>query len=381
MTGVRDLSIIASPPVDRRAIETYVFPNDPLVIRESILRERHRGGQTFYVVPRIADIDDIEAFIRDTIPEVNFITVHGQMPSKQIEDRINDFYSGNYDVLLSTTIIESGLDIPNANTLIVHRADIFGLSQLYQIRGRVGRSKVKAYAYLTYKDKKILGEKAKKRLEVLQSLDSLGAGFNLASYDLEIRGSGNLLGEEQSGQIKEVGIELYQNMLEETIEDLRNNSIQNSDKQWSPKISLPLAVLIPDDYIPDLTSRMEIYKRLSLITDENETNQIAAELIDRFGKLPSEVETLIDTIELKALCKTVNIEKIDCGEKGYSIKFRNNKFSNPEDLISYITYHKGNFSIRPDERIFVKFKKKETSIIDNIKSTVLDLKDIISMKS
>ena len=186
---------------------------------------------------------------------------------------------------------------------------------------------------MTYKDKKILGEKAKKRLEVLQSLDSLGAGFNLASYDLEIRGSGNLLGEEQSGQIKEVGIELYQNMLEETIEDLRNNSIQNSDKQWSPKISLPLAVLIPDDYIPDLTSRMEIYKRLSLITDENETNQIAAELIDRFGKLPSEVETLIDTIELKALCKTVNIEKIDCGEKGYSIKFRNNKFSNPEGVV------------------------------------------------
>ena len=381
MTGVRDLSIIASPPVDRRAIETYVFPNDPLVIRESILRERHRGGQTFYVVPRIADIDDIEAFIRETIPEVNFITVHGQMPSKQIEDRINDFYSGNYDVLLSTTIIESGLDIPNANTLIVHRADIFGLSQLYQIRGRVGRSKVKAYAYLTYKDKKILGEKAKKRLEVLQSLDSLGAGFNLASYDLEIRGSGNLLGEEQSGQIKEVGIELYQNMLEETIEDLRNNSIQNIDKQWSPKISLPLAVLIPDDYIPDLTTRMEIYKRLSLISDESETNQIAAELIDRFGKLPSEVETLIDTIDLKALCRTVNIEKIDCGEKGYLIKFRDNKFSNPEDLISYITYHKDNFSIRPDERIFVKFKKKEISIIDNIKSTVMDLKDIILMKS
>ena len=259
MTGVRDLSIIASPPIDRRAIETYVFPNDPLVVKEALLRERHRGGQSFYVVPRISDIEDIEEYFKEFIPEINYITVHGQMPSKQIEDRINDFYMGSYDVLISTTIIESGLDIPNANTLIIHRSDMFGLSQLYQIRGRVGRSKVKAYAYLTYKEHKKLGKKALKRLEVLQSLDSLGAGFNLASYDLEIRGSGNLLGEEQSGQIKEVGIELYQNMLEETIDELKNTTQKNKNNQWSPKISLPLSILIPEDYISDLTIRMEIY--------------------------------------------------------------------------------------------------------------------------
>ena len=372
MTGVRDLSIIASPPIDRRAIETYVFPNDPLVVKEALLRERHRGGQSFYVVPRISDIEDIEEYFKEFIPEINYITVHGQMPSKQIEDRINDFYMGSYDVLISTTIIESGLDIPNANTLIIHRSDMFGLSQLYQIRGRVGRSKVKAYAYLTYKEHKKLGKKALKRLEVLQSLDSLGAGFNLASYDLEIRGSGNLLGEEQSGQIKEVGIELYQNMLEETIDELKNTTQKSKNNQWSPKISLPLSILIPEDYISDLTIRMEIYKRLSSIILEEEIDEIAAELIDRFGSLPQEVETLIDTIGLKNLCKKTNIEKIDCGNNGFLISFKNNTFSNPAELIKYINNKKNYISIRPDQRLFVKFNEQKENLIDYIKSIVND---------
>ena len=377
MTGVRDLSIIASPPIDRRAIETYVFPNDPLVVKEALLRERHRGGQSFYVVPRISDIEDIEEYFKEFIPEINYITVHGQMPSKQIEDRINDFYMGSYDVLISTTIIESGLDIPNANTLIIHRSDMFGLSQLYQIRGRVGRSKVKAYAYLTYKEHKKLGKKALKRLEVLQSLDSLGAGFNLASYDLEIRGSGNLLGEEQSGQIKEVGIELYQNMLEETIDELKNTTQKNKNNQWSPKISLPLSILIPEDYISDLTIRMEIYKRLSSIILEEEIDEIAAELIDRFGSLPQEVETLIDTIGLKNLCKKTNIEKIDCGNNGFLISFKNNTFSNPEELIKYINNKKNFISIRSDQRLFVKFKEQKENLIDYIKSIVNDFLKMI----
>ena len=377
MTGVRDLSIIASPPIDRRAIETYVFPNDPLVVKEALLRERHRGGQSFYVVPRISDIEDIEEYFKEFIPEINYITVHGQMPSKQIEDRINDFYMGSYDVLISTTIIESGLDIPNANTLIIHRSDMFGLSQLYQIRGRVGRSKVKAYAYLTYKEHKKLGKKALKRLEVLQSLDSLGAGFNLASYDLEIRGSGNLLGEEQSGQIKEVGIELYQNMLEETIDELKNTTQKNKNNQWSPKISLPLSILIPEDYISDLTIRMEIYKRLSSIILEEEIDEIAAELIDRFGSLPQEVETLIDTIGLKNLCKKTNIEKIDCGNNGFLISFKNNTFSNPVELIKYINNKKNYISIRSDQRLFVKFKEQKENLIDYIKSIVNDFLKMI----
>lgn len=377
MTGVRDLSIIASPPIDRRAIETYVFPNDPLVVKEALLRERYRGGQSFYVVPRVSDIEDIEEYLKEFVPEINYITVHGQMPSKQIEDRINDFYMGSYDVLISTTIIKSGLDIPNANTLIIHRSDMFGLSQLYQIRGRVGRSKVKAYAYLTYKEHKKLGKKALKRLEVLQSLDSLGAGFNLASYDLEIRGSGNLLGEEQSGQIKEVGIELYQNMLEETIEELKNTNQKINNNQWSPKISLPLSVLIPEDYISDLTIRMEIYKRLSSISIEEEIDEIAAELIDRFGSLPREVETLIDTIGLKNLCKQTNIEKIDCGKNGFLISFKNNTFSNPTELVKYINSNKNYISIRSDQRLFVKLDQEKEDIIDYIKSIVMDFVKMI----
>ena len=266
---------------------------------------------------------------------------------------------------------------PNANTLIIHRSDMFGLSQMYQIRGRVGRSKVKAYAYLTYKEHKKLGKNAAKRLEVLQSLDSLGAGFNLASYDLEIRGSGNLLGEEQSGQIKEVGIELYQNMLEETIDELKNTDHSNISNQWSPKISLPLSVLIPEDYISDLTIRMEIYKRLSSISIEKEIDEIAAELIDRFGKLPQEVETLIDTIDLKNLCKKTNIEKIDCGKNGFSIGFRDNIFQNPTGLVEYINIRKEYISIRQDQRLFVKFSDDNLSIISYIKSLILDLLKII----
>ena len=255
--------------------------------------------------------------------------------------------------------------------------DRFGLSQMYQIRGRVGRSKVKAYAYLTYKEHKKLGKNAAKRLEVLQSLDSLGAGFNLASYDLEIRGSGNLLGEEQSGQIKEVGIELYQNMLEETIDELKNTDQSNISNQWSPKISLPLSVLIPEDYISDLTIRMEIYKRLSSISIEKEIDEIAAELIDRFGKLPQEVETLIDTIDLKNLCKKTNIEKIDCGKNGFSIGFRDNIFQNPTGLVEYINIRKEYISIRQDQRLFVKFSDDNLSIISYIKSLILDLLKII----
>ena len=254
---------------------------------------------------------------------------------------------------------------------------MFGLSQMYQIRGRVGRSKVKAYAYLTYKEHKKLGKNAAKRLEVLQSLDSLGAGFNLASYDLEIRGSGNLLGEEQSGQIKEVGIELYQNMLEETIDELKNTDQSNISNQWSPKISLPLSVLIPEDYISDLTIRMEIYKRLSSISIEKEIDEIAAELIDRFGKLPQEVETLIDTIDLKNLCKKTNIEKIDCGKNGFSIGFRDNIFQNPTGLVEYINIRKEYISIRQDQRLFVKFSDDNLSIISYIKSLILDLLKII----
>ena len=234
MTGVRELSIIATPPVDRLAVRTFVSPFDALIVREALLRERYRGGQSFYVCPRIEDLDEAAAFLRQNVPEAKFVIAHGQMAASELEDKIGAFYDGKYDILLSTSIVESGLDIPTANTLIVHRADMFGLAQLYQLRGRVGRSKTRAYAIFTVPAGKPLTPQAEKRLKVLQSLDTLGAGFQLASHDLDIRGAGNLLGDEQSGHIKEVGYELYQQMVQDAVERLKSGLEEPAQEMWSP---------------------------------------------------------------------------------------------------------------------------------------------------
>ena len=296
LTGVRDLSIIGTPPVDRLAIRTYVSEFDTVTLREALLREHYRGGQSFFVVPRISDLPEIEEWLKDQVPEVSVVVAHGQMAAGQLDDKMNAFYDGKFDVLLATTIVESGLDIPTANTMIVHRADMFGLAQLYQIRGRVGRSKARAYAYLTTKPRQKLTPQAEKRLRVLGSLDSLGAGFTLASQDLDIRGAGNLLGEEQSGHIREVGYELYQSMLEEAIAKIKAGEMEGlteADDQWAPQINLGVPVLIPEDYVPDLDVRLGLYRRLSSLTTKVELEGFAAELIDRFGKLPREVNTLV----------------------------------------------------------------------------------------
>ena len=246
LTGVRELSLITTPPVDRLAVRTYISPFDPMIIRDALRRERYRGGQSFYVAPRIADLDEIADFLREAVPELTFARATGQLAPSELEDVMTAFYDGKYDVLLSTAIVESGLDLPNANTLIVHRADMFGLAQLYQLRGRVGRSKARAYAYFTIPVGKALSEAADKRLKVLQSLDTLGAGFSLASHDLDIRGAGNLLGEEQSGHIREVGFELYQSMLEEAVASMKGGDLEGATEQWSPTISLGTSVLIPE---------------------------------------------------------------------------------------------------------------------------------------
>ncbi|KIZ46480.1 transcription-repair coupling factor, partial [Rhodopseudomonas palustris] len=252
LSGVRELSIIASPPVDRLAVRTFIAPHDPLMIREALLRERYRGGQAFYVVPRIEDLAGVKDFLDKHVPEMKVAVAHGQMPPTVIEDIMTAFYDGKYDVLLSTTIVESGLDIPSANTLIVHRADMFGLAQLYQLRGRVGRSKLRAYALFTLPAQQKVTAQAERRLKVLQSLETLGAGFQLASHDLDIRGAGNLLGEEQSGHIKEVGFELYQSMLEEAILNLKAGVVEPVADRWSPQITIGMPVLIPEDFVADL---------------------------------------------------------------------------------------------------------------------------------
>ncbi|MCK9553872.1 TRCF domain-containing protein, partial [Aquamicrobium sp.] len=263
----------------------------------------------------------------------------------------NAFYEGQYDVLLSTTIVESGLDIPTANTMIVHRADMFGLAQLYQLRGRVGRSKVRAYALFTLPAKRKLTDTADRRLKVLQSLDSLGAGFQLASHDLDIRGAGNLLGEEQSGHIKEVGFELYQQMLEEAVAEVKDSGSVAADTGWSPQIAVGTAVMIPESYVPDLQLRLALYRRLGDLETPEEIDAFGAELIDRFGALPDEVKHLLKIVFIKALCRKANVEKLDAGPKGVVIQFRNKQFSNPAGLVQFIGEQGILAKIRPDQSV------------------------------
>lgn len=356
LAGVRDMSIIATPPVDRLAIRTFVMPFDPLVIRDAVLREHYRGGQSFYVCPRIKDMEELEQQLKDLVPEVKVISAHGQMTPTELEERMTAFYEGQYGVLLATNIIESGLDIPAANTIIIHRADMFGLSQLYQIRGRVGRSKVRAYAYLTYDPSVKLTEQSQKRLEVFETLDSLGAGFQLASHDLDIRGAGNLLGEEQSGHIKEVGIELYQQMLEEAVAAARSGADREApavESGWSPVINLGSSVLIPEHFVTDLSTRMSLYRRLAELESEEEIEIFAAEMIDRFGPLPDEASNLFDIVKIKILCKKAGISHLDAGPKGALIGFYQNSPPCPEKLLGWVSSHPGSVKLRPDQKISV----------------------------
>ncbi|MEL6279729.1 MAG: transcription-repair coupling factor [Pseudomonadota bacterium] len=356
MSGVRELSVIATPPVDRLAVRTYVSSFDPVVVREALLREKYRGGQAFWVVPRIKDIAEAEEFLKEQMPEVTYVIGHGQLAAGELDERMNAFYDGAYDVLLATTIVESGLDIPTANTLIVQRADMFGLAQLYQIRGRVGRSKQRAYAYFTTNPDKPLTPAAEKRLRVLGSLDSLGAGFQLASHDLDIRGAGNLLGEEQSGHIREVGFELYQDMLEEAIAKLRSGELTmvEGDEKWSPQINLGVPVLIPEDYVEDLDIRLGLYRRLSDLATKEELMAFGAELHDRFGKPPKEVESLLRVVQIKGMCRRAGVAKLDGGPKGATIQFRNDQFANPAGLAEFLASPKSHAKLKPDHRLFVK---------------------------
>ena len=351
LSGLKDMSIIATPPVDRLAVRTFVLPMDPMVVREALLREHYLGGQSFYVCPRVADLDEVAAFIRENVPEVKVAIAHGQMAAREIDGVMQDFYDGKFDVLLSTTIVESGLDIPRANTLIVHRADMFGLAQLYQLRGRVGRSKLRAYAYLTLPPNRVLTQNAEKRLHVLQTLDTLGAGFTLASHDLDIRGAGNLLGEEQSGHVREVGLELYQQMLEEALAEARTGGVEEAEGQWSPQIAVGATVLIPDGYVGDLNVRMALYRRIADLSTREEIDAFAAELIDRFGPLPDEVKQLLAIIEIKGFCRQAGIEKVEAGPRGATISFRKAQFANPGALVELLARERGTAKLKPDHKL------------------------------
>jgi transcription-repair coupling factor (superfamily II helicase) len=355
MSGLRELSTIQTPPVDRLAVRTYVVEWDNMVMREALLREHHRGGRSFIVVPRIADMEPLEEWLRKFVPEVNFVTAHGQMSPSEVEERMSAFYDGKYDVLLSTTIVESGLDIPSANTIIIHRADRFGLAQLYQLRGRVGRAKIRAYAYLTTPKDTALSEVAEKRLKVLGDLDSLGAGFQLASHDLDIRGAGNLLGDEQSGHIREVGFELYQSMLEDAMLAAKAGEagLERERDSFSPQITVDAPIMIPEDYVPDLAVRMALYRRLNDAQDKAEIESMAAEMIDRFGPLPLATANLIKLIEIKHQAIEARIAKIDVGARGTLVAFHNDDFPDPAGLIAYVERLQGTAKLRPDNKLVI----------------------------
>jgi transcription-repair coupling factor (superfamily II helicase) len=354
LSGVRELSLITTPPLDRLAVRTYISPFDPIIIRESLLREHFRGGQSFYVVPRISDLTGIGEFLRENVPEVKFRAAHGRMAPTELEDIMSGFYDRKFDVLLSTTIVESGLDIPTANTLIIHRADMFGLAQLYQLRGRVGRSKQRAYALFTTAPDRTMTEAAERRLKVLQSLDSLGAGFTLASHDLDLRGGGNLLGEEQSGNIREVGYELYQTMLEEAVVKMRTgNELEEAEGTWSPQINVGTSVLIPEKFVSDLQVRLGLYRRLADLHEQSDLEAFGAELHDRFGRLPDEVQHLIEVVSIKLLCRAANVANVDAGPKGVVLGFRKDTFPNPPALVQWIGGQGTLAKLRPDMKLVI----------------------------
>ncbi|GAB6053752.1 transcription-repair coupling factor [Magnetospira thiophila] len=377
LTGVRELSLIATPPVDRLAVRTFITPEDPVVLREAILREHYRGGQTFYVCPRIEDLGRQQQRLASMIPDIRVAVAHGRMTPTDLDDTMTAFTDGEYDLLLCTNIVESGLDLPRVNTIIIHRADMFGLAQLYQLRGRVGRSKKRAYAYLTLPPGRILTTGAQKRLEVMQTLDTLGAGFTLASHDLDIRGAGNLLGEEQSGHIKEVGIELYQHLLEEAVAEAKGLGLEDMERDWSPQLNLGIPVLIPETYVSDLSLRLSLYRRLATLDTRQAVEGFAAELLDRFGPLPSEVENLLQTVVIKQLCKAAHVAKVDTGPKGAVLSFYENSFPNPAGLVEFITRQTGSAKLRPDHKLVFRRNWEDPTLrVTGVRRLMIGLSEV-----
>lgn len=354
VAGIRDLSLIATPPMDRLSIRTFVIPFDSVMVRDAILREKNRGGQVYYVAPKVKDLASLQKQLAEIVPEARIAVAHGQLQPKILEGIMDQFASGQLDILLSTNIVESGLDIATANTLIIHRADQFGLAQLYQLRGRVGRARERGYAYFTLPFEQGLTSKAQRRLEVMQSLDRLGAGFAIASHDMDIRGAGNLLGDQQSGHIKEVGVELYESMLTDAIESRKEAASMGQGRvldDWSPEINIGLSVMIPESYVSDLNLRMALYRRLGSLKSYEDISLFRNELKDRFGEVPIEAENLLKIVHLKNMAKSVHVDKIDIGPKGIVVGFKDNTFSNPEGLIQLIQNSAGTIRPRPDQRL------------------------------
>jgi len=355
LAGIKELSIIATAPEERIPVRTFVVHNNDFNIKEGINRELNRGGQVFCIVPRIKDLNKIKDKLVGLIGNVSLSIIHGRMSSNEIEKTMIAFYEGNIKILLSTTIIENGLDIPNANTIFIFNADMFGLSQLYQLKGRVGRSNKRAYAYYLL-DKKFLTSNAEKRIHAIQSLEGLGAGFSLASHDLDIRGAGNLLGEEQSGQIKEVGLSLYQKLLEEAVNDIKGLNTNRYD--WTPQINIQAPALIPEFYILDLSLRLQLYRRLSNLVTLEDFEKFKYELVDRFGLIPKEVIYLLNVMKIKQNCLIVGISRIDSGINGAVIEFIDKAYMDPNKYIDWLDKNKSYLKMKNDQKLIISVKWK-----------------------
>ena len=353
VSGVRPMSLIRTPPADRLAVRTYVMPFDPFSIREALLRERYRNGQAFMVAPRISDLDSLADFVEEMVPEARFAVAHGQLPSEELEQRMNDFYDGTFDILISTAIVGFGLDIPRANTLVVTHSERFGLAQLHQLRGRVGRSKVRAFAYFTLDPRLELTGPAQRRIEALRMAEELGGGFTLASEDLDIRGAGNLLGARQAGQIRQVGVGLYQSMLADAVRRLRQGGSAEIEEDWSPRIELGIPVGIPETYILDLTTRMALYRRLAHVRSPDAIASIAAEIHDRFGKAPAEVETLYKVLGMKAVCRQAGIRSVEAGARGVRLRLHESAIRQPDRLVEFVAARRGEVGLRRNGSLVV----------------------------
>jgi transcription-repair coupling factor (superfamily II helicase) len=359
LTGMRDLSVILTPPPDRVAIRSHVCRLSDDVVQEAILRELRRGGQVFFVHNRVETIEEFASYVRSIVPEASVAVGHGQMAAQQLERVMLAFVERKFDVLVCTAIIESGLDIPNANTILIHRADHFGLAQLYQLRGRVGRSDRRAYAYFLLPPEGQMTAEARRRIEAIQDLSELGAGFRLASEDLEIRGAGNLLGPEQSGQIAAVGYDLYMEMLEEAVSELRGQAIE---RDIDPEIRLPIAALLPETYVEDVSQRLVLYKQLSGARDDTELREILDDLLDRFGPLPPEARNLAELIRLKIRCRQLRIHGIETARGELVVKADAQSKIDAARLLKLITQPNAPWRVTPDQRIRLRLRKLEDAL-------------------
>ncbi|WNG23907.1 transcription-repair coupling factor [Cystobacter fuscus] len=372
MSGVREMSIIATPPQDRRAIRTFVMKYDPTTIKEAIERELARGGQVFFVHNRVESLPATEKQLRELMPQLTIGVAHGQMGEGQLEKVMLDFTEKRYQVLLCTSIIESGIDISNANTMIVDRADTFGLAQLYQLRGRVGRSRERAYAYLLVPSRRTVSKDAQRRLEVLQRFTELGAGFSIASHDLEIRGAGNLLGAAQSGSISAIGFDMYAQLLEEAVAEVRGEPPQ---VRIEPEVTLPIAALIPDDYVPDVHQRLVFYKRFSQAGTPDEVQDLRSELVDRFGEAPDEVDNLCEQALVKIDMRELRVRGLEGGPGRLSVILGGDALLDGAKLLALVQRSKGYYRLTPDMKLLVKLgaEVKGPALIVEAKKVMRDL--------